>query len=112
MLRQLGKRLADIRGLLDRLDASMASVNERVTPESSRTVPSYRVAPVPIRHPKSRSANGPTPCTTLTRHVGCSHHRGCGGFRSGSCSRRRPAQGSADEPGTFLPPDRTLSTTG
>ncbi|KAH9174122.1 hypothetical protein EDB89DRAFT_1904832 [Lactarius sanguifluus] len=39
MLRQLGKRLADIRGLLDRLDASMISVNEGVTPESSRLEP-------------------------------------------------------------------------
>ncbi|KAH9166956.1 hypothetical protein EDB89DRAFT_2232634 [Lactarius sanguifluus] len=93
MPRKLGKRLADIRGLLDRLDASMLSVNERVTPEPSpsRTVPSYRVAPVPIRHPKPDLPTASAAAAAADVDL---------------------LLGSADDPGTFLPPDRTLSTTG
>ncbi|KAI9445295.1 hypothetical protein H4582DRAFT_2125661 [Lactarius indigo] len=64
MCRKLGKCLADIPGLLDRLDASMLS--------RARAVPSYYVTPVPVRHSKTRAANGLMPCTTPTRHVGSS----------------------------------------
>jgi len=52
---KLGKRLVDIRGLLDRLDAFMLSVNERVAPEPTRlesfllTVP--RPSPPATRKP-------------------------------------------------------------
>ncbi|KAI9437544.1 hypothetical protein H4582DRAFT_2099154 [Lactarius indigo] len=89
-----GSALADICGLLDSPDVSMLSVNE-VAPEPSLLEPFlYRTAPVPICHPKIRSANGPTPCTTLTRHTYVD-------------------LGSNDnESRTLLPPYRTSSTTG
>ncbi|KAN0138397.1 hypothetical protein V8E53_003860 [Lactarius tabidus] len=44
---KLGKRLVDIRSLLDRLDAFMLSVNEQVTPEPSRLEPFLPTVPRP-----------------------------------------------------------------
>jgi hypothetical protein len=64
-----------------------------LSPYASRAVPSYRAAPVPTHHPKTGSTSGPTPRTTLTRHVRSSHHRGCGGFRSRSGRRPAPRLG-------------------
>ncbi|KAH9170944.1 hypothetical protein EDB89DRAFT_2184862 [Lactarius sanguifluus] len=45
--RKLGKRLTDIRGLLDRLDACMLSVNEQVALEPSRLEPFTPTVPHP-----------------------------------------------------------------
>jgi len=44
---KLAKRLVDIRGLLDRLDASMILVNERVVPEPTRPEPFLHTVPRP-----------------------------------------------------------------
>ncbi|KAH9026554.1 hypothetical protein EDB84DRAFT_1579764 [Lactarius hengduanensis] len=89
MRRKLGKRLTDIRGLLDRLGACMLSVNE----SRSFTVPR------PSPSPKTRSANGPTTSTALPRHV------------TSPYPDVDLLLGSADESRAFLPPDRTPSTT-
>ncbi|KAH9016562.1 hypothetical protein EDB85DRAFT_2291100 [Lactarius pseudohatsudake] len=128
--RMNAQKARDIRGLLDRQDAYMPSVNEvrrflyarRPLPISLHLrgsllnglnprvpFPSYRAAPVRVRPPKTRSAVGPTPCTIITPHIGASHHWGCRGFRSLNCG----SLGSTDESdGPFLPSDRTPSTTG
>ncbi|KAH9036933.1 hypothetical protein EDB84DRAFT_1560795 [Lactarius hengduanensis] len=110
MLRKLVKRLTDIRGLLDRQDAHMLSVNERVAPEPSRLL-SF----LPCRARPHLSAENPIRRRSnalhdhITRHIGVSHHWGCRGFRSLNCG----SLGSTDESdGPFLPSDRTPSTTG
>ncbi|KAH9036936.1 hypothetical protein EDB84DRAFT_1577717 [Lactarius hengduanensis] len=85
----VGKRLVDIRGLLDRLDACLYGIrNERVTPESSRLEPFLPTVSRP-----SPSVTRKPDLPTVQRLAPPSHVT------------------SADEPGTFLPPDRTPSTT-
>ncbi|KAH9016875.1 hypothetical protein EDB84DRAFT_1523181, partial [Lactarius hengduanensis] len=113
MLRKLGKHLTDIRGMLDRLDASMVSVNERVTPEPSRLEPFLpivsRPSPFITRRPDLPMAQhlAPPPRVTsglLTENAGAS--------AAAAAADVDLLLGSADEPGTFLQPDRTPFMTG
>ncbi|KAH9011486.1 hypothetical protein EDB84DRAFT_1569715 [Lactarius hengduanensis] len=113
MLRQLGKRLADIRSLLDRLDASMVSVNEGVTPESSRLEPFLPTVSRP-----SPSVTRKLDLPTVQRLAPPSHiTSGVLTTEDAETSAAAAAadvdllRDSADEPGTFPPPDRTPSTT-
>ncbi|KAH9016550.1 hypothetical protein EDB85DRAFT_1898045 [Lactarius pseudohatsudake] len=100
MLRKLGKRLADIRGLLDRLDASMVSVNEGVNPEPSRLEPFLP------------TVSRPSPSVTqkpICQRSNAWHHPHMSPAAAADIDL---LFGSADGPGSFLPPDRALSTTG
>ncbi|KAH9161881.1 hypothetical protein EDB89DRAFT_2080213 [Lactarius sanguifluus] len=114
MLRQLGKRLADIRGLLDRLDASMLSVNERVIPESSRMEPFLptllRPSPSVTRKPDLPTVQRLAPPSHVTSGVLTTEDAEASA--AAAAADVDLLRGSADEPGTFLPPDRTPSTTG
>ncbi|KAH9174129.1 hypothetical protein EDB89DRAFT_2068119 [Lactarius sanguifluus] len=114
MLRKLGKRLADIRGLLDRLDASMVSVNERAIPESSRLEPFLptvsRPSPSVTRKPDLPTVQRLAPPSHVTSGVLTTE--GAEASAAAAAADVDLLLSSADEPGTFLPPDRTPSTTG
>ncbi|KAI9444086.1 hypothetical protein H4582DRAFT_1057837 [Lactarius indigo] len=108
---KLGKRLAEIRGLLDRLDAAMLSVNERVAPEPPRLEPFLPTVPRP-----SPSVTRKPDLPTVQRLAPPSHV-------TSSLLTTEDAEastavdvdlllGSADESGAFLPPNRTPSTIG
>ncbi|KAH9069766.1 hypothetical protein EDB83DRAFT_2518104 [Lactarius deliciosus] len=111
---QLGKRLVDIRGLLDRLDAPMLSVNERVIPESSRIEPILptvsRPSPPVTRNPDLPTVQRLAPPSPVTSRVLTTEDAEASA--AAAAADVDLLRGSADEPGIFLPPDRTPSTTG
>ncbi|KAH9019087.1 hypothetical protein EDB85DRAFT_1873377 [Lactarius pseudohatsudake] len=110
---KLGKRLVDIRGLLDRLDAYMLSVNERVAPEPSRlelflpTVP--RPSPSFTRKPDLPTVQRLAPPSQVTSSLLTTETEDT---EASAAADVDLLLGSADESAAFLPPDRTPSTIG
>lgn len=110
---KLGKRLADIRGLLDSLDAFMLSVNERVAPEPSPLEPFLPTVP------------RPSPSAALKSDLPAVQRLAPPSYVTSSLLTNEDAEasvavadvslllGPADESdGPFLSPDRTPSATG
>ncbi|KAH9017324.1 hypothetical protein EDB85DRAFT_2155274 [Lactarius pseudohatsudake] len=89
---KLGKRLADVRRLLDRPDACMLSVNE--------------VALEPERLERFT----PTPCPTLTRRLTTEDAEAAAAAAAADVDLLLGL--ADDEPRAFVPPDRTPPTTG
>ncbi|KAH9028899.1 hypothetical protein EDB85DRAFT_1579524 [Lactarius pseudohatsudake] len=120
MLRKLVKRLADIRGLLDRPDASMLSVNERVAPERPERPEPSRLGPfLPTVSRPSPSVTRKPDLPTVQR-LALPSHVTSGYLTTEDMGASAPTAaadvdlllGSAHEPSAFLLPDRTPSTTG
>ncbi|KAH9039632.1 hypothetical protein EDB85DRAFT_2272682 [Lactarius pseudohatsudake] len=74
---------------------------------TSRTVPSYRVAPVPIRHPTVQRLAPPSHVTS-----GILTTEDAEASAAAAAADVDLLLGSADEPATLLPPYRTPSMTG
>ncbi|KAH9041494.1 hypothetical protein EDB83DRAFT_2677579 [Lactarius deliciosus] len=108
---KLGKRLVDIRGLLDRLDASMLSVNGRVAPEPSRLEPFLPTVPRPspsvTRKPDLPTVQRLAPPSHVTSSLLTTEDT-----EASAAADVDLLLGSADESAAFLPPDRTPSTIG
>ncbi|KAH9174073.1 hypothetical protein EDB89DRAFT_2228355 [Lactarius sanguifluus] len=95
--------LEDIHGLLDRLGACVLSVNESLSFLPCRARPHAS--------PKSRSADGSTPCTIVKS--GLLNTEDVEASVAAAAADVDPLLGSTDESDRpFLPPDRTPSTTG
>ncbi|KAI9437610.1 hypothetical protein H4582DRAFT_1815361 [Lactarius indigo] len=110
---KLGKRLADIRSLLDRLDASMVSVNERVAPEPSRpeaflpTVP--RPSPSITRKPDLPTVQRLAPPSHVTSSLLTDDD--AEGSASAATADVDLLLGSTDESDALLPPPSTTGGT-
>ncbi|KAI9450306.1 hypothetical protein BJY52DRAFT_1303286 [Lactarius psammicola] len=115
---KLGKRLADIRGLLDRLDASMLSVNERVAPEPSHLEPFLPTVPRPspsvIRKPDLPAVQRLAPPSHVTTGLLTTEDAETSAAAVAAAADVDLLLGSADESDSLFlpPPDRTPSTTG
>ncbi|KAH9069757.1 hypothetical protein EDB83DRAFT_400377 [Lactarius deliciosus] len=95
--RQLGKRLADIRGLLDRLDASMLRKREPFLPTVLRQSPSV------TREPDLPTVQRLAPPSHVTSDVLTTEDAEASA--AAAAADIDPLRGPADEPDTFLPPD-------
>ncbi|KAH9026710.1 hypothetical protein EDB83DRAFT_2678798 [Lactarius deliciosus] len=115
MRRKLGKRIASIRGLLDRLGAYMLSANEQVAPEPS----SLELFLPAVLHPSSSVARKHDPLTVQRPALpspitsGLLTTEDVEVFAAAAAADMDLLPGLADdESRAFLPPDRTASTTG
>ncbi|KAH9016723.1 hypothetical protein EDB84DRAFT_1581934 [Lactarius hengduanensis] len=114
MRRKLGKRLAGIVGLLDRLGAYMLSANEQVAPKPRLELflPAVRhPSPSVTRKPDSLTVQRPAlPSPITSGHLITEDAEASAGAAAADVDL---LLGSADdESRAFHPPDRTASTTG